>query len=639
MAKIFISYRREDSQHQADRLHAILKKHVPDAKRNIFIDVDNIPVGVDFARYLDEQVSQCDVLLALIGPDWLSAADPATGRRRLDNPKDFVRIEIASALKRDIPVAPVLLDGAPFPREEELPDDLKPLVHRNGVELRRMSFDADADRLIRGLNLKGGAHPAARTTGEKRGTGRKATSSGGWIAPVAALTLLAVAGGGAWAWFANPGGWRTALAGAAETGGEPWDPNGVMPANVTAHGGAGPGPNAFVQAPGPCGDIRARVQFDFDKSSLGAPAVAALEGALRASFDCVIDTVTIEAHEDLGGSAAYARGVSERRADAVAAVFRAAGVEGGAIRQFGFGHSRPLEPDVVSPLNRRADVVLDLIAPATAAVEPTADAPSAAPAAASAATTVESFRDCDFCPEMVAIPAGSFLMGSPSSENGREDREGPQRTVRIDYSFLVGKYEVTWAEYKACVSDGGCRAAKDDGFGGGRHPVTNVSWDDAKAYIAWLSRKTRKTYRLLSEAEWEYAARGGTAGPFLWGQDENAGCDHANGADMSVRDQSYWRSTCDDGVGKQTAEAGRYRANAFGLHDIIGNVSEWVEDCLESSYSAGQPSDGRAFTGGSCSLRVYRGGSWISTPRDLRSAVRSTASRSDTRGFRVARTN
>lgn len=122
----------------------------PNPKRDIFIDIDNIPVGVNFVEHLDSQVRQCDILLALIGPDWLDARNPKNGQRRLDDPKDFVRIEIASALKRGIPVAPVLLDGAAFPNEEELPDDLKALVLRNGVEVRRTSFDDDVDRMIRG---------------------------------------------------------------------------------------------------------------------------------------------------------------------------------------------------------------------------------------------------------------------------------------------------------------------------------------------------------------------------------------------------------------------------------------------------------------------------------------------------------
>lgn len=164
MKKVFISYRRQDSQYQADRLHAALKAFVPDFRRNIFIDVDNIPIGTDFPDYLDGQVAQCDVLLALIGPTWLDSRAPS-GERRLDDPHDFVRIEIASALRRGIPVAPVLLDGTPVPSADALPEDLKPLARRNGVELKRLSFDADVARLIRGLGFgDGGENPASHSS-------------------------------------------------------------------------------------------------------------------------------------------------------------------------------------------------------------------------------------------------------------------------------------------------------------------------------------------------------------------------------------------------------------------------------------------------------------------------------------------
>lgn len=150
MAKIFISYRREDSKHAVGRLHAALKSHVKDPKRDIFIDIDNIPRGVDFVDYLDGQVAKCDIMLAVIGPTWLNAAD-SNGKRRLDDPQDFVRIEIASALKRGIPVVPVMLDQTSIPRTGDLPADLEALARRNGERLAHESFDADVSRLIRNL--------------------------------------------------------------------------------------------------------------------------------------------------------------------------------------------------------------------------------------------------------------------------------------------------------------------------------------------------------------------------------------------------------------------------------------------------------------------------------------------------------
>ena len=154
MAKIFISYRREDSQHQADRLYTALKPHVSDPLNDIFIDIDNIPFGVNFIDYLNGKVEECDALLALIGGGWLEAKNPQTGIRRLDDPKDFVRIEIAAALSRGIPVVPVLLDRAPVPTEEDLPYDLKALAVMNGVPIQRLSFDVDVARLVKGLPIE-----------------------------------------------------------------------------------------------------------------------------------------------------------------------------------------------------------------------------------------------------------------------------------------------------------------------------------------------------------------------------------------------------------------------------------------------------------------------------------------------------
>lgn len=157
--KLFISYRRDDSQYQADRLHLALQRAIP--KKNIFIDIDGIPAGVDFVKNISDQVGQCDILLALIGPDWLQALD-GQGRRRLDNPEDFVRVEIAAALNRGIPVAPILLDDARMPHVDELPPDLAGLTRRNAVEVRRTSFDADAQRLMQKLGLVGVSRSAMR---------------------------------------------------------------------------------------------------------------------------------------------------------------------------------------------------------------------------------------------------------------------------------------------------------------------------------------------------------------------------------------------------------------------------------------------------------------------------------------------
>ena len=208
MPKIFISYRREDSKHAVGRLHAALKRHVRDPKRDIFIDIDNIPKGVDFVEHLDRQVAQCDVMLAVIGPAWLSVKDPNTDRRRLDDPADFVRIEVASALKRGIPVVPVVLDETKIPSAESLPDDLKALARRNGERLEHESFDADVGRLIRGLPTATPKQKVGAAASPKRNSQPSSAQPSRWIGIAVSIAALAVAGGGAWAWFGNPGDWR-----------------------------------------------------------------------------------------------------------------------------------------------------------------------------------------------------------------------------------------------------------------------------------------------------------------------------------------------------------------------------------------------------------------------------------------------
>ena len=239
----------------------------------------------------------------------------------------------------------------------------------------------------------------------------------------------------------------------------------------------------------------------------------------------------------------------------------------------------------------------------------------------------EVFRDCEGCPEMVVVPAGSFMMGSPRDELHRIDNEGPRHRVRIPRGFGVGKYEVTFDEWDACVAGGGCRGHRpeDEGWGGGRRPVINVNWEDAKAYVEYLSAKTGKEYRLLTEAEWEYAARAGTTGPFHTGSTITTGQANYNGSRHRNR----------------TVSVGTFRANGFGLHDVHGNVLEWVEDCRHGSYG-GAPTDGSAWvSGGDCSKRMLRGGSWANAPEDVRSAIRywiPATDRSLIGGFRIART-
>ena len=202
------------------------------------------------------------------------------------------------------------------------------------------------------------------------------------------------------------------------------------------------------------------------------------------------------------------------------------------------------------------------------------------------------FRDCGECPEMVVVPSGSFMMGSPGGEERRGDDEGPRHRVRIDYRFGVGIYEVTFAQWDACVSAGGCGGYRPDdrGWGRGNRPVMRVSWDDAQLYVRWLSQITGKTYRLLSESEWEYVARAGTTTPFHFGS--TISTDQAN------YDGNYTYGGGRKGVYREkTISVGSFRANAWGLYDVHGNVWEWVGDCWNDSYT-GAPADGSGVEAG-----------------------------------------
>lgn len=240
-------------------------------------------------------------------------------------------------------------------------------------------------------------------------------------------------------------------------------------------------------------------------------------------------------------------------------------------------------------------------------------------------------------------------MGAQAEDESRAALEGPKRTVTIAKPFAVGKLEVSRDEFEAFVTATGhqagdtCwtndgeemkaqsgRAFLNPGYTqAGTHPVVCVSWDDAKAYVAWLSRTTGKSYRLLTEAEWEYAARAGATTRFSFGNDDRDVCAFANGAHLNCEDAH-----------ERTAPAGSFKPNAFGLNDMHGNVWEWVEDCYQESYQRA-PTDGAAVTTGDCSSRVARGGSWKDYPGLLGAAVRTwgpTVSRINTSGFRVGRT-
>ena len=427
---IFISYRRDDSKYQARMIYQSFARVV--SAKDLFMDVDSIPPGADFVKILKDWVDGCDILLALIGPGWINATDPKTGRRRLDNPHDFVRIEIGEALKRDIPVVPVLLDGTNMPAADELPDDLKALRQRNAEFVDYRTFDHDVQRLIAKLV------PAATTA--KHDDGRH-------VPPI----------------------------------------------------------NTSVPAPAP------RPQT-------------------------------------------------------------------------------PAQPSRGTPV-KPGEVFTDI---------------------------------AGVTPEMIVVPAGEFLMGSPDHEGGRDKDEGPQHKVTISRPFAVGRFPVIFDEWDKARDLGFGGPKLEDRFGRGRQPVINVSWEEAKAYADWLAKYSDKPYRLLTEAEWEYACRAGSKTRFSFGDAES---------DLG---RYAWYS---GNSGSKTHPVGEKKPNAFGFYDMHGNVWEWVNDWYDSYGNDGPQTDPQGPSTGQ--VRVVRGGSWNGDAGYLRSAYRddnTPDSRDYDLGFRLART-
>ena len=255
--------------------------------------------------------------------------------------------------------------------------------------------------------------------------------------------------------------------------------------------------------------------------------------------------------------------------------------------------------------------------------------PMQSAAGSSVSNPFQAFRDCPECPEMVALPSGSFRMGCLSNDGSCYPDEFPVHGVTIARPFALGVYEVTFAQWEACVAAGGCGGYQpnDEGWGRGARPVVNVSREDAQAYASWLSLRTGHGYRLPSESEWEYAVRSGTVTKYWWG--DEVGVNRANCGTCG----SQWHD-------RRTVPVGSFAASPWGLHDMHGNVWEWVAGCWNSSHE-GAPADGSARNSGDCAGSVVRGGSWDTGPRNLRCAYRGRyvpGNRSHFIGFRVART-
>jgi formylglycine-generating enzyme required for sulfatase activity len=514
---IFISYRRGDSEGQARALSLELAKYVGD--KGVFMDVDSIALGRDFRLSLHESLESCDAAIALIGPNWLDSKD-AAGRRRLDDPGDIVRLEIATALKRNIPVTPVLLQGASVPAEQVLPDELKELAFRNGFELSHARWHSDVREMVQRLGL-GSADSA--------------------------LAL--------------------AQAKSAATQASPSQTTAVPP-------GAAPSGHA---------DAAGFSRWLTRRRALGASAGAAIVAASAISAPLI------------------RRWALKPKASALkAAGFTFAMVDNKGVR---------MPTDSTRALNF--------------------------------GETLSSGVGMD----MVLIPAGVFTMGSPQYEPERRFNEGPQHSVTLD-SFFMSARPVTQAQWAAVVSEHPAKFSRGldpfpSFFKGDNLPVETISWNQADEFCRRLAEITGRDYRLPSEAEWEYACRAGSTGPFNVGPtittdlanycgEGGAVCGEKSVASDEYDGVTYKSGAYDQGpTGKfrgTTTPTGTFPPNQFGLYDMHGNVWEYCLDSATTTY-ADAPTDGSAYLKGPPGGdKILRGGSWSHNPAICRSAYRDRMS-------------
>lgn len=515
-------------------------------KANVFMDVDNLLVGQRFDVELAKALDACDILIAVIGPRWMDLLKERTATAE----RDYVREEIAAALARKITVIPVRVgrEGSmpALPRASDLTEDIRDLVLHQKLDVAHERFGRDITELVEGIV----AVRKALVAGER--PGRPTAVPWSWVG-AGAMAVLAIG-----------------YVSAAQLGVPvPWP--------------AGPATRATDDASRAAEAARVKAAADRlaeAEAKLAAEQKARADAEARAKQ---LADAAEKARRDQEARDKAARDEATRKKSEEDARARAA-AEAEAKRK---AEEDTRTRAAAAETKRLADL---------AAAEERRKAQELSPG--------RVFRDCnDGCPEMVVVPAGRFKMGEGSSA----------RDVTIQQAFGVGKFEVTFDEWAACVTGGGCtsnRSPNDRSWGKGRRPVINVSWNDAKEYVGWLSRRTGQTYRLLTEAEWEYAARAGTTTAYSWGDAigrGNANCDGCG---------SQWDN-------KQTASVGSFKPNDFGLHDMHGNVWEWCEDASGSSS------------------RVLRGGSWGIYPNFLRSAnrvINSPDYRGIVIGFRVART-
>jgi formylglycine-generating enzyme required for sulfatase activity len=623
--KIFINYRRSLNLVEAQLLQKVLQRHF--GKAGVFLDVSGLEGGEHWLHALEGQVDASVAMVSLIAKGWTAVADER-GQRRLDNPDDFVRFEIARAFSRKIPVLPLLLNGAGMPGVADLPLNLVQLAFQQAMHLRNETFDDDADKIAQ--RLKALIAPPRQ---------RLSYRAAGAIA--ASALLVGLAGG------------HSLMTGLGII--QPSTDAGIRAELNAAETKRTVAESNYAVALRERDQARAELKRAREDLAAAEAKAEKLEGQLNNAGEALK-----EARADTRKAQADAKGAAGRVAHAeeeLAAAQAKAGEAETAARLAAEAKQKlkDAQADLKAANERanRAEAELtkgpsqqprEVIASAPAeASKKLAKAPlTLAEETAFARSPGKSFFECTDCPEMVIVPAGSFTMGASDAEIAALAREygkdkeqyfkweSPQHKVTISKPFAVGKSVVTFDEWEACVSGGGCagnRSPSDSGWGKGKRPVIHVSWKDAQEYVTWLKRKTGKEYRLLTEEEWEYSARGGKQTRFFWGND--LGKNHANCDGCG----SEWDN-------KETAPVGKFDHNDFGLFDMAGNVLQWTEDCWNESYHNG-PSDEKAISTKDCTWRVVRGGSWNYIPRDARAAARYrliTGLQLNFLGFRVART-
>ncbi len=555
MSKIFISYRHDDSAGYAGRLYDRLVKHF--GADHLFMDIDQIEPGEDFVDVLQKKLQVVQVAVVLIGKSWLDSKDEI-GQRRLDNPDDWVRIEITTLLERKIRIIPVLVGGAATPKSSQLPEPLIPLERRQAFEISDTRFHSDVDKLIHAL--------------EKIIQSQIVQSS--------------------------------------------TKPNSVFPdAAIQDHSK----PKVMEVQHDPIKTTSKSDQNNkasgIKKSNVSRSVMIGVSGLAIVFTLLIMFRSTIPEPSDSD--------ISRNRENSI--VLAVPDMAAKVTVEPQSKSEQLLTPSINDGATKNSN---NTVAPDKVAEVTTESQTDSEQLSSSIIIEAESTLVLDFEPKMVRIPPGKFLMGSPDTESGRNPNEGPQHEVTIAYAFEIGQTEVTFAQYDVFAKE--TRRPLLPSYSNqerGNHPVMRVSFNDAQAYVAWLSEKTGKNYRLPTEAEWEYMARAETSTTYWWG-------------DYIGYNRADCRFDCGD---KKTKLVRSFEPNAFIVYDTAASVWEWTQDCWHGNYQ-NAPFDGSAWMelhGGDCSRRVVRGGSWSSLRQDLRSASRDWGNVDEINkfdvGFRVAR--